>query len=48
VSDDDHARMKAALKAELVPALRKRGFTGSFPHFRRIAEPTIALPSSAW
>jgi hypothetical protein len=30
--------MDAALKKLVVPALRQRGFTGSFPHFRRIAE----------
>ncbi|OYU41701.1 MAG: hypothetical protein CFE44_28275 [Burkholderiales bacterium PBB4] len=29
--------MDAALKAIVVPVLRERGFTGSFPHFRRIA-----------
>ena len=28
--------MEAALKTIVVPALRERGFTGSFPHFRRI------------
>lgn len=28
-------RMMSALKARFVPALRERGFVGSFPHFRR-------------
>lgn len=28
-------RMRAALKEVVVPALRTRGFRGSFPHFRR-------------
>jgi hypothetical protein len=30
--------MDAALKKIVIPALRERGFTGSFPHFRRIKE----------
>jgi len=30
--------MDAALKRFVIPALRDRGFTGSFPHFRRIKE----------
>ena len=30
--------MDAALKKVVVPALREHGFTGSFPHFRRIKE----------
>jgi hypothetical protein len=32
----DRNKMVAALKAEVVPQLRKNGFSGSFPHFRRI------------
>jgi Domain of unknown function (DUF4304) len=28
-------RMMSAFKTRFVPALRKRGFVGSFPHFRR-------------
>jgi hypothetical protein len=28
-------RMMSALKTRFVPALRERGFVGSFPHFRR-------------
>jgi len=28
----------AALKKFVIPALRERGFTGSFPHFRRVKE----------
>ncbi|MFI5095886.1 MAG: DUF4304 domain-containing protein [Candidatus Acidiferrales bacterium] len=35
--------MIAALKAEFVPALRKRGFKGSFPHFRRVKPDKIDL-----
>ena len=30
--------MVAKLKELVVPQLRKRGFTGSFPHFRRLNE----------
>lgn len=30
--------MNKALKTIVVPYLRQRGFTGSFPHFRRIEE----------
>lgn len=30
--------MAAALKAVTIPRLRAAGFTGSFPHFRRVAE----------
>ena len=29
-------RMTSAFKSRFVPALRKRGFVGSFPHFRRL------------
>jgi hypothetical protein len=29
-------RMMSAFKTRFVPALRKRGFVGSFPHFRRL------------
>lgn len=39
----DHFQMRAALQAELVPLLRQRGFSGSFPHFRRITDTAIAL-----
>lgn len=35
--------MKAALRATVQPALRFQGFTGSFPHFRRLAGSTIDL-----
>lgn len=30
--------MQRALQTAVVPALRERGFTGSFPHFRRITD----------
>ena len=30
--------MKEALRSIVVPALRKRGFSGSFPHFRRLGQ----------
>lgn len=30
--------MISVLKMIVVPELRKRGFKGSFPHFRRISE----------
>lgn len=33
--------MESALKAHLVPALRAKGFKGSFPHFRRAALPWV-------
>ena len=29
-------RMMSAFKTRFVPALRKRGFVGSLPHFRRL------------
>jgi len=35
--------MIAALKNVFVPALRERGFKGSLPHFRRIANEQIDL-----
>ena len=37
--------MDRALKAIVVPELRTRGFTGSFPHFRRIRPDRIDLVS---
>lgn len=40
---DDRSRMIAALQAHVVPELRRRGFKGSFPHFRRSAEQRIDL-----
>jgi hypothetical protein len=35
--------MNDALRKTLVPVLRQRGFTGSLPHFRRIASDRIDL-----
>jgi uncharacterized protein DUF4304 len=35
--------MKRALLASVVPALRSRGFTGSFPHYRRRTPAKIDL-----
>jgi hypothetical protein len=35
--------MIAALKSIVVPALRHRGFKGSFPHFRRLGAKQIDL-----
>ena len=35
--------MVLALKREVVPALRQRGFTGSFPHFRRLWSARVDL-----
>jgi hypothetical protein len=35
--------MRSALKTELLPELRRRGFSGKLPHFRRITESTISL-----
>jgi hypothetical protein len=35
--------MIAALRRHVVPALRERGFKGSFPHFRRPKEHAIDL-----
>jgi hypothetical protein len=40
---DDRSRMIAALQAHVVPELRRRGFKGSFPHFRRAAAQRIDL-----
>jgi hypothetical protein len=37
--------MIAVLKSIVVPALRQRGFTGSFPHFRRVGAKQIDLMS---
>jgi hypothetical protein len=37
--------MIAVLKRIVVPALRQRGFTGSFPHFRRLGAKQIDLMS---
>jgi len=36
-------KMNQELKAVVVPLLRERGFTGSFPHFRRRREEHIDL-----
>jgi len=36
-------QMRKALKEIVVPVLRQQGFTGSFPHFRRIRQSTIDL-----
>jgi len=33
---ESRSKMIAKLKELVVPQLRKRGFTGSFPHFRRV------------
>ncbi len=30
--------MISAIKTNVIPELRERGFKGSFPHFRRISE----------
>jgi hypothetical protein len=35
--------MEAALKKLVIPALREEGFTGSFPHLRRIKEEGVDL-----
>jgi hypothetical protein len=40
---DSRDRMIAALQEIAVPVLRDIGFSGSFPHFRRIREPQIDL-----
>jgi hypothetical protein len=40
---DDRSQMIAALKAHVVPELRRRGFKGSFPHFRRASDHRIDL-----
>ena len=36
-------KMVAALREHVVPVLRARGFTGSFPHFRRRTDTAIHL-----
>lgn len=38
-------RMKKALNEQVIPLLRKAGFKGSYPHFRRIAEDKVDLVS---
>jgi hypothetical protein len=35
---DPRREMEAALKRNVAPELRRAGFTGSFPHFRRVRE----------
>jgi hypothetical protein len=35
---DPRSEMEAALKRIVVPELRRAGFTGSFPHFRRVRQ----------
>src|SRR5262245_61534450 len=35
---DHRSEMEACLKRIVVPELRRAGFTGSFPHFRRCRE----------
>ena len=40
---DSRDRMLAALRDVVVPVLRDMGFSGSFPHFRRIRESQIDL-----
>ena len=42
---DHRSAMIAALKRTLIPALRSRGFKGSFPHFRRAGQGHIDLLS---
>jgi len=37
--------MNGALQRHLMPVLRKRGFTGSLPHLRRVANDRIDLVS---
>ncbi len=39
----DRKRMIEVLKSEVVPILRAKGFKGSFPHFRRLANTGIHL-----
>ncbi len=38
-------RMKRALNEQVIPLLRKAGFKGSYPHFRRIADDKVDLVS---
>ena len=39
------ALMKKALNEQVIPLLRKAGFKGSYPHFRRITEEKVDLVS---
>lgn len=41
--NESTAKMTAVLKTVVVQELRSRGFSGSFPHFRRIREKQIDL-----
>ena len=43
MSNEAKSQMRAALKAELLPELRRRGFSGALPHFRRMTDSTISL-----
>jgi hypothetical protein len=45
---DAPSQMRAALQQELVPELRRRGFSGSFPNFRRIDLPAFLGPLQCW
>lgn len=40
---EERSRMIQSLKTIVVPELRRRGFVGSFPHFRRAADVAIHL-----
>src|SRR5438105_72687 len=42
---ESRSKMVATLKELVVPQLRKRGFTGSFPHYRRQRDERIDVLS---
>lgn len=42
---DNRRIMLSALKSEVIPRLREKGFTGTFPHFRRCNDESIDLIS---
>lgn len=39
----DGVHMRRALLGQVVPVLRKRGFLGEYPHFRRLGEEQVDL-----
>jgi Domain of unknown function (DUF4304) len=43
MSSNERKMMDSALKKVVIPVLRKQGFKGSFPHFRRMNEINIDL-----
>ena len=43
INKNNKIKVKTTLQKRVVPELRKRGFKGSFPHFRRVNGDSIEL-----